>query len=153
MASIKGTVGFVPTMGALHAGHLSLVKQSLDTCNYTVVSIFVNPKQFSPNEDFDSYPRDLNKDRLVLDSLKVDVLFLPDETTIYPKHFSTHVEEKRLSMTLEGLSRPHFFKGVLTGVLKLFNIISPQNVFFGKKDFFFHKSINYTKHLTLYSFV
>ena len=122
-------------MGALHAGHLSLIKQSLDTCSYTVVSIFVNPKQFSPNEDFDSYPRDLNKDRLVLESLKVDALFLPDETIIYPKQFSTYVEENMLSMNLEGLSRPHFFKGVLTVVLKLFNIISPQIVFFGKKDY------------------
>ena len=81
-------------MGALHEGHLSLVKQSLDACNHTVVSIFVNPKQFAPNEDFDSYPRDLNIDQSALESLGVDVLFLPDETIIYPDNFSTYVAKK-----------------------------------------------------------
>ena len=122
-------------MGALHEGHLSLVKQSLDACNHTVVSIFVNPKQFAPNEDFDSYPRDLNTDRSALETLGVDVLFLPDETIIYPDNFSTYVEENMLAKGLESLSRPHFFKGVLTVVLKLLNIVNPQSVFFGKKDY------------------
>ena len=122
-------------MGALHEGHLSLVKQSLDACNHTVVSIFVNPKQFAPNEDFDSYPRDLNIDQSALESLGVDVLFLPDETIIYPDNFSTYVEENMLAKGLESLSRPHFFKGVLTVVLKLLNIVNPQSVFFGKKDY------------------
>ena len=122
-------------MGALHEGHLSLVKKSLDSCNHTVVSLFVNPKQFSPDEDFGSYPRDLAQDQSALESLGVDVLFLPDDKIIYPDNFSTYVEEKVLSKGLEGLSRPHFFKGVLTVVLKLFNIINPQSVFFGKKDY------------------
>ena len=122
-------------MGALHEGHLSLIKQSLDACNPTVVSIFVNPKQFAPNEDFDSYPRDLNTDQSALESLGVDILFLPDETIIYPDNFSTYVEENMLAKGLESLSRPHFFKGVLTVVLKLFNIVNPQSVFFGKKDY------------------
>ena len=122
-------------MGALHEGHLSLIKQSLETCNHTVVSVFVNPKQFAPNEDFDSYPRDLNKDTSALESLGVDVLFLPDDKIIYPDNFSTYVEENSLSARLESSSRPHFFKGVLTVVLKLFNIVSPQSVFFGKKDY------------------
>ena len=122
-------------MGALHEGHLSLVKKSLDTCNHTVVSVFVNPKQFAPNEDFDSYPRDLNKDQSALESLGVDVLFLPDNQIIYPDNFSTYVEENMLAKGLESLSRPHFFKGVLTVVLKLFNIVNPQSVFFGKKDY------------------
>ena len=122
-------------MGALHDGHLSLVKQSLDICNHTVVSVFVNPKQFAPNEDFDSYPRDLNKDTSALESLGVDVLFLPDDKIIYPDNFSTYVEESVLSQRLEGVSRPHFFKGVLTVVLKLLNIVNPQSVFLGKKDY------------------
>ena len=122
-------------MGALHEGHLSLVKKSLDSCNHTVVSIFVNPEQFAPDEDFDSYPRDLNVDQSALKSLGVDVLFLPDNSIIYPDNFSTYVEEKALSKGLESISRPHFFKGVLTVVLKLFNIINPESVFFGKKDY------------------
>ena len=122
-------------MGALHEGHLSLVKQSLSACNHTVVSIFVNPTQFAPDEDFDSYPRDLNKDQSALESLGVDVLFLPDDKIIYPDNFSTYVEESALSQGLESVSRPHFFKGVLTVVLKLFNIVNPQSVFFGKKDY------------------
>jgi len=122
-------------MGALHEGHLSLVKKSLESCNHTVVSIFVNPEQFSPNEDFDSYPRTFNQDQLALESLGVDVLFLPDSQIIYPDNFSTYLEEGSLSKGLESTSRPHFFKGVLTVVLKLFNIITPQSVFFGKKDY------------------
>mgnify|MGYP001453950495 CR=1 FL=1 len=122
-------------MGALHEGHLSLVKKSLDSCNHTVASIFVNPAQFSPDEDFGSYPRDLAQDQLALESLGVDVLFLPDDKIIYPDNFSTYLEENKLSKGLESVSRPYFFKGVLTVVLKLFNIIKPQSVFFGKKDY------------------
>tara|TARA_B100001559_G_scaffold289581_1_gene268017 strand:- start:292 stop:1068 length:777 start_codon:yes stop_codon:yes gene_type:complete len=128
-------VGFVPTMGALHEGHLSLIKKSKKSCDNTVVSIFVNPKQFSPNEDFKVYPRNLDKDVFCLERCDVDALFFPDEKMIYPKNFSTYVDESLLSLGLEGCSRPHFFKGVLTVVLKLFNIISPQSVFFGKKDY------------------
>ena len=122
-------------MGALHEGHLSLVKKSLESCNHTVVSIFVNSEQFSPNEDFNSYPRDLDADQAALETLGVDVLFLPNEKIVYPDNFSTYVEENNLSTGLESSSRPHFFRGVLTVVLKLFNIVGPQSVFFGKKDY------------------
>ena len=100
-----------------------------------MVSIFINPKQFSPDEDFKSYPRKLEKDVFYLESLGVDALFLPNEKMIYPDNFSTYVKESVLSSGLEGVARPHFFKGVLTVVLKLFNIIAPQSVFFGKKDY------------------
>jgi len=121
-------------MGALHAGHFSLIKGSKSDCDFTVVSIFVNPAQFSPKEDFNSYPRNLEEDIVALKSLDVDVLFLPSNTDFYPADYSTYVEEVELSKTLEGLSRPHFFKGVVTVVLKLFNIIKPTSAYFGKKD-------------------
>lgn len=122
-------------MGALHKGHFSLIKKSQDSCTSTVVSIFVNSKQFAPSEDFESYPRKLSDDIFYLQEMGVDALFLPNEKIIYPNGFSTYVEENVLSAGLEGRSRPHFFKGVLTVVLKLFNIILPQDVFFGKKDY------------------
>ena len=128
-------MGFVPTMGALHEGHLSLIKKSKKSCDNTVVSIFVNPGQFAPNEDFENYPRKIDADISYLESLGVHALFLPNENLIYPDNFSTYVEENMLAKGLEGNSRPHFFKGVLTVVLKLFNIVSPQSVFFGKKDY------------------
>ena len=121
-------------MGALHEGHLSLVKQSINQCNHTVVSIFLNGKQFSPDEDFEKYPRTLSEDVIKLESLNVDVLFLPKNNEIYPENYSTYIEENNLSIGLESTSRPHFFKGVLTVVLKLFNIIQPDFSFFGKKD-------------------
>ena len=121
-------------MGALHAGHLSLVTQSINQCNHTVVSIFINGKQFSPNEDFEKYPRTLSKDVMKLESLNVDVLFLPENNEVYPENYSTYIEENNLSIGLESASRPHFFKGVLTVVLKLFNIVQPDFSFFGKKD-------------------
>ena len=127
-------VGFVPTMGSLHDGHLSLIKKSKQQCDLTVVSIFVNPAQFSPNEDFNSYPRSLEKDMRLLKSLNIDVLFLPNENLLYPKNYSTYVEEKMLSRGLEGESRPAFFTGVATVVIKLFNIIKPHFAYFGEKD-------------------
>ena len=122
-------------MGALHKGHLSLIKKSLLSCDNTVVSIFINPKQFSPDEDFESYPRTVDRDISCLERLGVNALFLPNNELIYPDNFSTYVEESVLARGLESSSRPHFFKGVLTVVLKLFNIISPQSVFLGKKDY------------------
>ncbi len=122
-------------MGALHDGHLSLIQSSLKSCDNTVVSIFINPKQFAPNEDFEDYPRKKNKDIASLERLGVDALFFPSNKTIYPDNFSTYVEEKVLTLGLESLSRPHFFKGVLTVVLKLFNIVRPHSAFFGKKDY------------------
>jgi len=121
-------------MGALHKGHLSLIKQSIKSCNHTIVSIFVNNRQFSPDEDFEKYPRSLEEDKMALKSLNVDILFLPESGEIYPKNYSTYIEENKLAIGLESSSRPHFFKGVLTVVLKLFNIVQPDVVFFGKKD-------------------
>ena len=95
------TIGLIPTMGAIHKGHLSLIEKSITQNDYTVVSIFVNPEQFAPDEDFDSYPRALTKDQSVLETLGVDVLFLPDDKMIYPDNFSTYVEESSLSKGLE----------------------------------------------------
>ena len=133
--SFHGTsVGFVPTMGYLHEGHMSLVKQSLSTCDHTVVSIFVNPIQFGANEDLDVYPHDLEGDIEKLESAGVDVLFQPHRETIYPKGFKTYVQVDEITDQLCGKSRPGLFKGVATVVLKLFNIVRPQHVFFGEKD-------------------
>ena len=124
----------MPTMGALHEGHLSLVKHSKNTCKITIVSIFVNELQFAPEEDFEQYPRTLEQDLAKLKHLKVDALFLPLSTEIYKNDFSFLISEKKLSQKLEGLSRPGFFSGVTTIVCKLFNIIQPSFAFFGKKD-------------------
>ncbi len=128
------TLGFVPTMGYLHDGHMSLVKQSLKLCDHTIVSIFVNPRQFGPNEDLDVYPHDLEGDIEKLEMAGVDVVFHPNSKTIYPDGFKTHVQVDEITQRLCGNSRPRFFKGVATVVLKLFNIIRPQHVFFGEKD-------------------
>lgn len=133
--SFHGTsVGYVPTMGYLHQGHMSLIKKSLSICDHTVVSIFINPIQFSPNEDLDIYPRDLLGDIEKLKSAGVDVLFQPQRETIYPKEFKTYVQVDEITDQLCGKSRPGLFKGVVTVVLKLFNIVRPQHVFFGEKD-------------------
>ena len=133
--SFHGTnIGFVPTMGYLHEGHMSLVEQSLRTCDHTVVSIFVNPIQFGANEDLDVYPHDLEGDIEKLESAGVDVLFQPNRETIYPEGFKTYVQVDEITDRLCGKSRPGLFKGVATVVLKLFNIVRPQHVFFGEKD-------------------
>ena len=133
--SFHGTnIGFVPTMGYLHEGHMSLVEQSLRTCDHTVVSIFVNPIQFGPNEDLDVYPHDLEGDIEKLESAGVDLLFQPHRETIYPEGFKTYVQVDEITDHLCGKSRPGLFKGVATVVLKLFNIVRPQHVFFGEKD-------------------
>ena len=128
------SVGFVPTMGALHRGHLSLVKKSIAMCNKTVVSIFLNPTQFGPNEDLESYPKTIESDMRLLHSAGVDVLFLPDEKEMYSRVDSVQIPESPLFKKLEGKSRPHFFFGVTTIVAKLFNVINPSHAFFGKKD-------------------
>ena len=128
------SVGFVPTMGYLHEGHLSLVKASLKKTDCTVVSIFVNPTQFGPEEDFKEYPRDLERDNQLLEELNVDILFYPDPAEMYPPGFSTYVEVERLQDIWEGRSRPGHFRGVCTVVLKLFNIVHPDIAFFGQKD-------------------
>ena len=128
------TIGFVPTMGYLHEGHLSLVRESRRRAGVTVVSIFVNPTQFGPNEDFQKYPRDLAKDSAYLERGGVDCLFYPAVAEIYPPGYRTSVEVTGLQDRLCGRSRPGHFRGVATVVLKLFEIVRPDLAFFGAKD-------------------
>ncbi len=129
------TIGFIPTMGALHKGHLNLVTESKKKNDITVVSIFVNPAQFSPTEDLARYPRPLEHDKKLLEQEKVDYLFHPNVKTMYPNGFQTYVTPNNLSNILEGKSRPGHFAGVATIVLKLFNLVNPTNAYFGQKDF------------------
>lgn len=129
------TIGFVPTMGALHEGHLSLVRMARQENDVTVVSIYVNPMQFGPSEDFSRYPRDLEGDAEKLEREGADILFVPDNSLMYPDNFSAHVEVKGLSERLCGQFRPGHFRGVATVVTKLFNIINPQRAYFGQKDY------------------
>jgi pantoate--beta-alanine ligase len=132
--SLGKSVGFIPTMGYLHEGHLSLVQASLRSAGCTVVSVFVNPAQFGPREDFKEYPRDLARDSRLLEELGVDFLFCPDHSEIYPPDYKTYVEVEDLTDKWEGQSRPGHFRGVCTVVLKLFNIVQPDVAFFGQKD-------------------
>ena len=127
-------LGLVPTMGALHEGHLSLVREAKKQCAPVVVSIFVNPAQFGPTEDFKKYPRSLETDRAALERFGVDYVFAPPPEEIYPAGFRTAVEVEGLSSRLEGRSRPGHFRGVSTVVLKLFEIVQPSFAFFGRKD-------------------
>ena len=128
------TVGLVPTMGALHEGHLSLVREARRMCDVVVVSVFVNPAQFGPGEDFERYPRDLTKDTALLTDYNVDYIFAPPVEEIYPKGFSTYVNVEGLSEPLEGASRPGHFRGVATVVTILLNTVRPDFAFFGQKD-------------------
>ncbi len=128
------SVGFVPTMGALHEGHLSLVRASRAECGVTVVSIFVNPAQFAPNEDFDAYPREFDKDSAKCAELGVDAVYAPRGSEMYPEDYATRVRVEGLSEGLCGASRPHFFGGVATVVAKLFNAVLPDRAYFGQKD-------------------
>jgi len=128
-------IGLVPTMGYLHEGHLSLVRKSRAENAVTIVSIFVNPTQFGPNEDFDAYPRDLERDTQLLEKEGVDVVFCPAPGDLYAADHSTFVMEDRVSRDLCGASRPGHFRGVCTIVLKLFNIVAPDRAYFGEKDF------------------
>jgi len=128
------TIGLVPTMGSLHAGHMSLVQQSVSTCDVTVASIFINPAQFGENEDLDTYPRNIEYDRRQLESAGVDVLFLPSRKDMYPEGYKTFVTVEGITRHLCGKSRPDFFRGIATVVLKLFNIVRPHTGFFGDKD-------------------
>jgi len=130
----RETIGFVPTMGYLHRGHLELVRRALAENDATVVSIFVNPAQFGPSEDFDTYPRDEDRDLQLLKELGVDCVFIPSERVIYPEGYSTYVHVERLTDYLCGAKRPGHFKGVATVVTKLFNIVSPDRAYFGQKD-------------------
>ena len=128
------SAGFVPTMGALHAGHLSLVRAALGECQPVIASIFVNPSQFGPNEDFQKYPRAFEADAQKLEDAGVDYLFAPEAAEIYPPGFRTWVNVEGLSDRLEGRVRPGHFRGVTTVVLKLLEIVQPQKAFFGRKD-------------------
>ncbi|MGC9017027.1 MAG: pantoate--beta-alanine ligase [Caldimicrobium sp.] len=129
------TIGFVPTMGYLHEGHLSLVRLARIKADRVVVSIFVNPLQFGPSEDYNIYPRDLERDLALLEKERVDVVFIPDEEEMYPPDFQTYVEVTKLTQGLCGAYRPGHFRGVTTVVLKLFNIVKPDLAIFGEKDY------------------
>nr|MDK2850704.1 pantoate--beta-alanine ligase [Candidatus Cloacimonadota bacterium] len=128
-------LGFVPTMGYLHEGHLSLVERAKQDNDITVVSIFVNPAQFGPNEDLQTYPRDLERDLALLEERGVNYVFSPDDAIMYPPGYLTWVEVEKLSTILCGASRPGHFRGVCTVVLKLINIIKPHRMYMGEKDF------------------
>jgi pantoate--beta-alanine ligase len=127
-------VGFIPTMGALHEGHLSLIRRAKADCSRVYASIFLNPTQFGPNEDLSKYPRTFERDVEQLNNAGVDVLFAPDAKEIYPAGFRSYVNVEGLSERLEGKSRPGHFRGVATVVLKLFEIVQPQFAYFGRKD-------------------
>lgn len=129
------SIGLVPTMGALHEGHLSLVRRAREENNFAVVSIFVNPLQFGPSEDFHAYPGDIEEDTDKLRREDVDILFIPDSDLMYGEGFSTHVEVGGISGRLCGAFRPGHFRGVATVVTKLLNIVKPARVYFGQKDF------------------
>ena len=126
--------GFVPTMGALHAGHASLVHAARRDCSPVIVSIFVNPAQFGPGEDFSRYPRTFQADAALLESLGVEYLFAPEVVEIYPPGFSSHAEVEGISSRLEGRARPGHFRGVATVVLKLLEVVQPWRAYFGRKD-------------------
>lgn len=127
-------IGLVPTMGALHEGHTALVTRARRECSRVVASVFVNPKQFGPKEDYKKYPRDLEKDAKTLGDAGVDALFAPEATDVYPDGFRTYVNVEGISERLEGRSRPGHFRGVSTVVLKLFEIVQPHFAYFGRKD-------------------
>ena len=131
---MTGAVGLVPTMGFLHEGHLSLVKASRERDGHVVVSIFVNPTQFGPNEDFERYPRDEERDLALLESEGVDVVFLPSVEEMYPEGASTFVNVEGITDVLEGARRPGHFRGVTTVVAKLFHIVQPHRAYFALKD-------------------
>jgi len=132
--NLEGKIGFVPTMGALHDGHLSLIKQAVSNNDITIVSIFVNPTQFLAGEDLDKYPKKMQADTKICELANVDYLFTPDTKTMYSKDEVLIKAPNLISYTLEGEKRPGHFDGVLQVVLKLFNLVNPTNVYFGKKD-------------------
>lgn len=128
-------IGFVPTMGALHAGHMALVHEAKQACDVVVASIFVNPMQFAAGEDLDKYPKRIEQDSAMLEEAGADILYLPTADTMYPNGFATSVSVSDLSTILCGISRPHHFSGVATVVTKLLMQVMPDDVFFGEKDF------------------
>ncbi|HOQ36237.1 MAG TPA: pantoate--beta-alanine ligase [Acetivibrio sp.] len=132
--SMGKTIGLVPTMGYLHEGHMSLVNMSVQHNDFTVLSVFVNPTQFGPNEDFDRYPRDIERDIKMAEAAGVDVVFSPSVEEMYPDGYKTYVEVEDITKILCGRTRPGHFKGVTTVVNKLFNIVQPDRAYFGQKD-------------------
>ena len=134
LQELRHPVGLVPTMGALHQGHLELIRRAEKENASVIVSIFVNPTQFGPQEDFSTYPRDLEGDTQILSQEMVDLVFTPSPAEIYPPDFDTWVEVSQLSDRLEGRHRPGHFKGVSTVIVKLFNLIRPDKAYFGEKD-------------------
>jgi pantoate--beta-alanine ligase len=133
-AKLAGTVGFVPTMGYLHEGHLELVRHAKTENGFAVVSIFVNPTQFGPKEDFEKYPRDTPRDLASLEKVGTDYVFMPTPADMYPPNFNSWVEVQQVTDRLEGAARPGHFRGVATVVAKLFNIVQPTRSYFGQKD-------------------
>jgi pantoate--beta-alanine ligase len=134
-ARVKGSsIGFVPTMGSLHEGHLELMRRAKEKCDCVIVSIFVNPTQFGPGEDLERYPRDLERDARLAEGAGVDAIFNPGAKEIYPPGYCTYVDVERITERLCGFSRPGHFRGVATVVTKLFNIVKPDQAFFGQKD-------------------
>lgn len=134
-SSKKETVGFVPTMGALHAGHMKLIEKSKNEMDHTVLSIFVNPLQFNNQSDFTNYPKTLETDLKMAEAHGVDVVFAPDRNQIYQNQNPVTLNENEISLEMEGQYRPGHFSGVLTVVLKLFNLVKPHRAFFGLKDY------------------
>jgi pantoate--beta-alanine ligase len=133
-STFPGKVGLVPTMGYLHEGHLSLVRRAREECDHVVVSIFINPTQFGPQEDLSKYPRDLDRDLGLIEPLGVDLVWMPTAEVMYPKEYQTWVEVETVTRPLEGAMRPGHFRGVTTVVAKLFNGVQPQRAYFGQKD-------------------
>lgn len=131
---MNGSVGLVPTMGFLHSGHISLVKKAVEECSNVVVSIFVNPTQFSPNEDFAAYPRDLDRDIALLKEAGANLVWAPGAEEMYPAGYQTYITVEEVTRVLEGAMRPTHFKGVTTVVAKLFNAVQPDRAYFGQKD-------------------
>ncbi len=132
--SLSGTFGLAPTMGALHEGHLALIRRARAECDYVGVSIFVNPTQFGPNEDLSKYPRPLERDLQLLESLQVDLVWTPTPEEVYPPGFQTWVMVEEVTRPLEGKARPGHFRGVTTVVAKLLNAFTPDRAYFGQKD-------------------
>ncbi len=132
--SFSNTLGLVPTMGFLHEGHLSLIRRARQNCDLVAASIFVNPLQFGPGEDFDRYPRSFDRDFSLLEQEKVDAIFHPPVNEMYPDESATNVNVGKLGETLDGLARPGHFRGVATVIVKLFNIFQPDRAYFGQKD-------------------
>ena len=132
--TFSGTVALVPTMGFLHEGHLSLIRQAREECDHVVVSIFVNPTQFGPKEDLSKYPRDIERDLKLIEPLGTDLVWMPAAEIMYPKGYQTWVEVEAITSPLEGAMRPGHFKGVTTVVAKLFNGVQPHKAYFGQKD-------------------